>query len=142
MCGVPLSGRTIGYSEIAPVAVLSEAMRSTPLLFSVNQSNAPSPARPYGFEFAVGVWKSRYACVDGSNDPTAETRCSVYQMRSPTKVRSQGPLPGVTGHCPTNWRLVGLNSPIMLLFGVVNQRFPDRSKARKIGWLPGRLGSV
>src|SRR5947209_18897993 len=30
----------------------------------------------------------------------------------------------------------------MLLFGVVNHRFPDPSKAKKAGWLPETLGSL
>ena|SRR5438477_8173624 len=77
-CGVLLlSGRTIGYSEIALVAVFSEAIRSTLLLFSVNQTRLPLAAIPYGLLFALGVGKSRTACVEGSKEPTAETRCSV-----------------------------------------------------------------
>jgi hypothetical protein len=71
--------------------------------------------------------------VLGSNEPTAETRYSVYQSCPFAKARSQGPLPAVTGHWPTNLRVDGLNSPIMLLFGVVNQSSPERSNVRKIG---------
>ena len=96
---------------------------------------------PYGFELALGVPKSRCRWVVGLKLPTADPKCSVYQMVGPENVRSQGPLPGVTDHCPTNLPVEGLNSPIMLLLGVVNQRLPERSKARKIGWLPGMLGS-
>src|SRR5574340_495162 len=73
--------------------------------------------------------------------PTAETRCSVYQILPLLKVRSHGPEPAVTGHCPTNVWVVGLNSPIMLLLGVVNQTLPEPSSATKIGWLPEMLGS-
>src|SRR5260370_38635838 len=57
-------------------------------------------------------------------------------------MRSQGPLPAVTDHCPRNWPVDGLNSPIMLLLGGVNQMLPEPSNARKIGWLPVMLGSV
>src|ERR671923_1383878 len=58
-CGVPLSGRTIGYSEMAlPLPVSRTATRSTMLLFSVNQIRPPDALMPYGFELALGVWKS------------------------------------------------------------------------------------
>src|SRR5437868_6191649 len=53
-----LSGKSIRYSDIALLfAVLRTAMRSTLLLFSVNQIDPPLAAIPYGFEFAVGVGK-------------------------------------------------------------------------------------
>src|SRR5438045_643452 len=117
-------------------------MRATLLLFSVNQIRLPLAAMPYGLVLALGVVKSIYVCELGSNSPTADARCSVYQILPLAKVRSQGPLPAATGHCPTNWWLVGLNSPIMLLFGVVNHTLPVLSRATKIGWLPLMFGSV
>src|SRR5436190_14394830 len=59
MCGVPLSGRTIGYSGITFALVVSRtATRSTLLLFSVNQISPPLAVMPYGFELVLGVWKS------------------------------------------------------------------------------------
>src|SRR3954453_16720404 len=59
ICGVPLSGRTIGYPEITFALVGSRpATRSTLLLFSVNQISPPLAVMPYGFELALGVWKS------------------------------------------------------------------------------------
>src|SRR5215216_2105555 len=97
MCGVPLSGRTIGYSKITSGSVVSRtATRSTLLLFSVNQISPPLNVMPYGFELALGVLKSLCACVSGSNLPTADARCSVYQISPFVTVRSQGPLPAVT----------------------------------------------
>src|SRR6266480_2418663 len=115
-------------------------MRATLLLFSVNHTRLPLAAMPYGLLSALGVVKSVWVCVLGSNAPTAEARCSVYQSLPVwSKVRSQGPLPGVTGHCPTKLWVLGSNSPIMSLFGVVNHTWPAPSRATKIGWLPGRL---
>src|SRR5436305_666320 len=118
------------------------AMRATLLLFSVDLIRLSLAAMPYGLLLFVGVMKSRCVCVLGSNAPTADTRCSVYQILPMAKVRSQGPLRGVTAHCPTKLWEVGLNSPIMLLFGVVNHTSPARSRATKIGWLPVMFGSV
>src|SRR4029079_18812461 len=48
----------------------------------------------------------------------------------------------VTDHCPTKVDVTGSNSPIIELFGVVNQTFPLLSTATKIGWLPEMFGSV
>src|SRR5437588_7726635 len=118
------------------------AMRATLLLFSVNQIRLSLAAMPYGLLLFVGVMKSRCVCVLGSNAPTADARCSVYQILPLAKVRSQGPLPGVTGHCPTKLWVPGSNSPIMSLFGVVNHTWPTLSRATKIGWLPVMFGSV
>src|SRR5438094_395731 len=114
-------------------------MRATLLLFSVNHTRLPLAAMPYGLLLALGVVMSVWVCVLGSNAPTADARCSVYQSLPLAKVRSQGPLPGVTGHCPTKLLVVGSNSPIMSLFGVVNHTWPALSRATKIGWLPVRL---
>ena len=66
----------------------------------------------------------------------------MYQIFPAAKVRSQGPVPALTGHCPRNWPAEGLNSPIMLLLGVVNQSIPEPSNARKMGWLPLTLGNL
>ena len=134
----------MGYSAIASVVTSMDAMRETVSLFSVNQTRlalSGSPeTMPYGCEFALGVTKSRNVWVTGSNSPMSETRCSVYQILPLLNVRSHGPLPGVTAHWPTNARVAGLNSPIILLSGVVNQTFPLASTATKMGWLPGRFG--
>src|SRR4051794_33584766 len=60
MCGVPLFGWTIGYSEIAfPSVVSSTATWSRLAVFSVNQIFPRLAAMPYGCESALGVWKSR-----------------------------------------------------------------------------------
>src|SRR5437588_697148 len=85
--GVRLLGSVarIRYSEIVlPVAVSIDAMRAMALLFSVNQTSdgvtGSFAAIPYGLLLPVGVGKSTNACVTGSKRPTAETRCSVYQI--------------------------------------------------------------
>src|SRR5215212_4225251 len=91
ICGVPLSGRTIGYSETTFALVVSRTpTRSTLLLFSVNQISPPLAVMPYGFELALGVWKSRWVWVLGLNAPTADARCSVYQICPFATTRSHG----------------------------------------------------
>ena len=57
-------------------------------------------------------------------------------------VRSHGPLPAVTAHWPTKVDVEGSNSPMRLLFGVVNHTLPLPSTATKIGWFPVMFGNV
>ena len=88
---------------------------------------------PYGWLFGLGVSTSMYRWLTGSKRPIAETRRSVYQSAPVLNARSHGPLPIVTGHWPTTLPARESNSPIMLLFGVVNQTFPKSSGRTKAG---------